>query len=44
MVARSTMMHGLERVVLAKGKEAELKMIRFPLGMTRINKISNEYI
>ena len=42
-------MHGLETVVLRKRQEAELavaqvKMLRFSLGVTRLDQIRNEYI
>ena len=43
------MFYGLETVALTKRQEAEmevaeLKMLRFPLGVTRMDKIRNEYI
>ena len=43
------MLYGLETVALTKRQEAEmevaeLKMLRFSLGVTRMDKISNEYI
>ena len=43
------MLYGLETVALTKRQEAELemaelKMLRFSLGATRIDKIRNEYI
>ena len=50
MVAvRPAMLYGLETVALTKRQEAEmevaeLKMLRFSLGVTRMDKIRNEYI
>ena len=46
---RQAMLYGLETVALTKRQEAEmevaeLKVLRFSLGVTRINKIRNEYI
>ena len=43
------MLYGLETVALTKRQEAEmevaeLKMLRFALGVTRMDKIRNEYI
>ncbi|KAL7834762.1 hypothetical protein SRHO_G00290090 [Serrasalmus rhombeus] len=43
------MMYGLETVALSKRQEAELevaemKMLRFSLGVTRMDKIRNEQI
>ena len=43
------MLYGLETVALTKRQEAEmevaeLKMLRFSLGVTRMDKIGNEYI
>ena len=43
------MLYGLETVALTKRQEAEmevaeLKMLRFSLGVTRMEKIRNEYI
>ena len=43
------MLYGLETVALTKRQEAEmevaeLKMLRFSLGLTRMDKIRNEYI
>ena len=44
-----TMVYGLETVALTKRQEAEMevaevKMLRFSLGVTRMDKIRNEYI
>ena len=49
MVVRSAMLYGLETVPLTKKQEAELsvaelKMLRFSLGVTRMDKIKNEFI
>ena len=48
-VVRSAMMYGLETVAVTKKqvKEmevAEMKMLRFAMGVTRKDKIRNEYI
>ena len=48
-VVRPAMLYGLETVALTKSQEAELevaelKMLRFALGVTRMDKIRNEYI
>ncbi|KAJ8375265.1 hypothetical protein SKAU_G00058450 [Synaphobranchus kaupii] len=48
-VVRPAMLYGLETVALTKRQEgelevAELKMLRFSLGVTRMDKIRNEYI
>ncbi|KAL7841080.1 hypothetical protein SRHO_G00247710 [Serrasalmus rhombeus] len=48
-VVRPAMMYGLETVALSKRQEAELevaemKMLRFSLGVTRLDKIRNEQI
>ncbi|KAK3528635.1 hypothetical protein QTP70_006349 [Hemibagrus guttatus] len=48
-VLRPTMLYGLETVSLRKRQEselevAELKMLRFSLGVTRLDRIRNEYI
>ena len=48
-VARPALMYGLETVALIKGQEkelevAELKTLRFPLGVTKLDKIRNEFI
>ena len=48
-VVRPAMMYGLETVALTKRQEAELevaelRMLRFSLGVTRIDKIRNNYI
>ena len=49
MVVIPTMLYGLETVPLTKKQEAELavtelKMLRFSLGVTRMDKIKNEFI
>ena len=49
VAVRPAMLYGLETVALAKRQEAEmevaeLKMLRFSLGVTRMEKIRNEYI
>ena len=44
MVVRPAMLYGLETVPLTKKQEAELKMVRFSLGVTRMSKIKNEFI
>ena len=46
---RPAMLYGLETVALTKRQDAEmkvaeLKMLRFSLGVTRMDKIRNEYI
>ncbi|KAK3530597.1 hypothetical protein QTP86_028829, partial [Hemibagrus guttatus] len=48
-VVRAAMLYGLETVSLRKKQEselevAELKMLRFSLGVTRLDRIRNEYI
>ena len=48
-VVRPAMLFGLETVSLRKRQEAELevaemKMLRFSLGVTRMDRIRNEYI
>ncbi|KAI5621974.1 hypothetical protein C0J50_18358 [Silurus asotus] len=48
-VVRPALLYGLETVALSKRKEvelevAELKMLRFLLGVTRMDKIRNEFI
>ncbi|MCJ8736401.1 hypothetical protein PDJAM_G00257500 [Pangasius djambal] len=48
-VVRAAMLYGLETVALWKRQEAELevaelKMLRFSLGVTRLDRIRNEYI
>ena len=48
-VVRPAMLYGLKTVALRKGQEAEmeiaeLKMLRFSLGVTRMDRIRNEYI
>ena len=48
-VVRPSMLYGLESAALTKKQEAELevaelKMLRFLLGVTRMDKIKNEYI
>ena len=49
VAVRPAMLYGLEIVALTKRQEAEmevaeLKMLRFSLGVTRMDKIRNEYI
>ncbi|KAK3512658.1 hypothetical protein QTP70_020884 [Hemibagrus guttatus] len=49
IVVRPAMLYGLETVSLRKRQEselevAELKMLRFSLGVTRLDRIRNEYI
>ena len=49
VAVRPAMLYGLETVALTKREEvemevAELKMLRFSLGVTRMEKIRNEYI
>ncbi|KAG2462202.1 RTJK polymerase, partial [Polypterus senegalus] len=49
MVVRPAMLYGLETVALARKQEtelevAELKMLRFALGVTRMDRIRNEYV
>ena len=49
VAVRPTMLYGLETVVLTKRQEAEmevaeLKMLRFSIGVTIIDKIRNGYI
>ena len=49
VAVRPAMLYGLERVALTKRQEAEmevaeLKMLRFSLGVTRMDNIRNEYI
>ena len=49
VAARPAILYGLETVALTKRQEAEmevaeLKMLRFSLGVTRMDKIRNEYI
>ena len=49
VAVRPAMWYGLETVALTKRQEAEmdvaeLKMLRFSLGVTRMDKIRNEYI
>ena len=48
-VLRPTMLYGMETVAVTekqveKMKVAELKMVRWALGLTRKNKIRNEYV
>lgn len=43
-VVRPEMAVGLETVPLRKRQEAEMKMLRFSLGVTRLDKIRIEYI
>ena len=49
VAVRPAMLYGLETVALTKRQEAEmevaeLKMFRFSLGVTRMDKIRNEYV
>ena len=49
VAVRPAMLYGLETVALTKRQEAEmevaeLKMLRFSLGVTRMDKTRNEYI
>ena len=49
VAVRPAILYGLETVALTKRQEAEmevagLKMLRFSLGVTRMDKIRNEYI
>ena len=49
VAVRPAMLYGLETVALTKRQEAEmevaeLKMLRFSLGVTRMHNIRNEYI
>ena len=49
VAVRPAMLYGLETLALTKRQEAEmevaeLKMLRFSLGVTRMDKIRNEYI
>ena len=49
VAVRPAMLYGLGTVALTKRQEAEmevaeLKMLRFSLGVTRMDKIRNEYI
>lgn len=46
MIVRPAMLYGLETVTVTKRQEAELelKMLRFVMGETRVDKIRNEYI
>ena len=49
VAVRPAMLYGLETAALTKRQEAEmevaeLKMLRFSLGVTRMDKIGNEYI
>ena len=48
-IVRPTMLHGKETVAVTerqvgKVEVAELKMVRWALGMTRMGKIRNEYV
>ena len=49
VAVRPAMLYGLETVALKKRQEvemevAELKMLQFSLGVTRMDKITNEYM
>ena len=48
-VMKPALVYSLETVVLSKGQEkelevAELKMLRYSLGVTKLDKIKSEYI
>ena len=48
-IVRSAMLYGMETVAMTKRQErkmevAEMKMLRFSLGMTRVNRLRNEEI
>ena len=43
-VVRPAMVYGLETVAVAKKQVKEMKMLRFAMGVTRKDKIRNEYI
>ena len=47
VAVRTAILYGLETVAQTKRQEmevAELEMLRFSLGVTRMDKIRNEYI
>ena len=44
VAVRPAMLYGLEKRQEAEMEVAELKMLRFSLGVTRMDKIRNEYI
>ena len=44
VAVRPAMLYGLEMVALTKRQVAEMKMLRFSLGVTRMDQIRNEYI
>ena len=43
-VMRQAMLFGFETVALTKRQEAELKMLRFFSGVTKMDEIKNEHI
>ena len=43
-VVRPAMVYGLETVAVTKKQVKEMKMLRFAMGVTRKDKIRNEYI
>lgn len=44
LVMWAAMMYDLEMVALTKSQEVELRMLRFSLGVTRMDEIRNEHI
>ena len=44
VAVRPAMLYGLETVALTKRQEAEMEMLRFSLGVIRMDKIRNRYI
>ena len=48
-IVQPAMLYGMEAVAMTKSQErkmevAEMKMLRFPLGVTRVNRLRNEEI
>ena len=43
VAVRPAMLNGLETVALTKRQQADVKMLQFSLGVTRMDKIRNEY-